>query len=332
MRISWLDTVRGICMLCVAMSHCGYNDSIIGACYISWFLPCFFVISGFLFKGESVSIIDLGHKLLKNLIIPYFLLGLTAILLTQDVWRGLIHGDSSALHMWFKSMFQGWVLWFLPCLLVTQVLFYVIVRLAKTEIRIVVYSLFISILALSLIDIFHILLPFHIDTGALCILFFCIGYIMRRRPSILKEIQSKIIIIIFLCIYIIGIAVWTNFFDYPVFTILAENKLGDIFAYLLMSISGSLIVISLCSRFNINNRFFSEVGKNSLFYYAFAYKTTKLTAIAILYCFPSLDAFLNSYHLVGVYGIFISLLGVALCIYPSILQQRFFPIMTGNKK
>ena len=73
-RLSWIDSARGLAIVCVYIYHTGYNTPY-HQVFDYFLIPIFFFISGYL-MNERKNIKQALVGLTKRMIIPYFLLGL----------------------------------------------------------------------------------------------------------------------------------------------------------------------------------------------------------------------------------------------------------------
>ncbi len=137
-RIPVIDIMRGLGIILVVMGHISCEPHL--SCWIySFHMPLFFFISGmsFFVAGKKMYI----WKQVKHLLIPYLFFSILSFV----YWRWFElpfreDTDVNAMEQFLNifiaksggnSFLYNVVLWFLPCLFVSNILFYVCWRLGK---------------------------------------------------------------------------------------------------------------------------------------------------------------------------------------------------------
>lgn len=137
-RIEWLDSLRGFAMFLVIVGHVSSVPASLGKWIYAFHMPLFFVIAGIVFRYEKyANLKECAIDKSKKLLIPYALLFIVNI----PFWyiNRKILDDSTATP---ADMLLGFVtanqkigamtsgaLWFLPCLFLASVLFWILIRL-----------------------------------------------------------------------------------------------------------------------------------------------------------------------------------------------------------
>ena len=93
-RIRWIDNARGICVFCVLLAHCKLEHTYLQMIYTPFFLALFFFLSGYLFNCHKDIKTDI-LKLVRNLIIPYFLLCFLLVFIGITQWQLRHHQQSN---------------------------------------------------------------------------------------------------------------------------------------------------------------------------------------------------------------------------------------------
>lgn len=151
-RITWVDSLKGIAMIFIYLGHLGEN---VGKTYLyvfSFHVPLFFFISGFFNKDvHELTFLKYLVKQLKNILLPYFVFCALNI-----VW--IMIDNNEGIDQFYKLIFQALngsridifapTLWFLPCLFVTKMLFYILNKTIKNIWLILIIVILISILRL----------------------------------------------------------------------------------------------------------------------------------------------------------------------------------------
>ena len=140
-RLRYLDAAKGwgICM--VVFGHITALGNPVDTWFSSYKLAIFFVVSGYLLCMRQTlmkyTITDYSKKQIKTLLIPYF--GYSALTLAYHIFVGVMKGKSWS-SIFHKVLEQAYAtcslrgisaLWFLPALLIGQMLFIAVMKSPK---------------------------------------------------------------------------------------------------------------------------------------------------------------------------------------------------------
>lgn len=164
-----------------------------------------------------------------------------------------------------RGTFLGGSLWFLPCLFVTEIIFYFIIKITKNNKVKILFSIAICALVGSIyFKCINKLLPWSVDAALTAIFFLGIGYLSKNTKKKFDKIVD-----IRIAILLLIINVCSTYFNYK---ILGSNvdlyacKQGNVLLYYIESISGIYMCISIKRLIKSSNILIS-IGKNSLIYY-----------------------------------------------------------------
>lgn len=142
-RLSWIDICRGIGILLVVYGHALDGNGLRYLIY-AFHMPLFFFLSGIVFhhkKYESFWIYL--KKDIRRILIPYLIFAFLSLLLWFFIGLPENHRTTSLFIYQFLSIFYGNgsgdglafnnLLWFLPCLFVTKLGFWVLTELIKNK-------------------------------------------------------------------------------------------------------------------------------------------------------------------------------------------------------
>ena len=133
-RIEWIDNCKGIAIFLVILGHTMRTD--LSHVYIYGFhMPLFFFLSGLVCDEKKFTWNSFLKSRFNTLVLPYIVFYLFTWLywllversfrpLNMEWWQpliGLIYGAQ-----WHEYMSVNGILWFLPCLFTTEVLFYAV--------------------------------------------------------------------------------------------------------------------------------------------------------------------------------------------------------------
>ena len=196
-RIAWVDTAKGIGILLVFLGHL-VETSWPGMWAYSFHLPLFFFLSGFLFTVKD-SFGKFFKKKAKSILLPYVSLGII-ICFFAALWDTLF--ATSVLHPSFLTTFLKNIfymviqnrfatLWYLAVLFWINLVMYLLVRYIKNT----WISGGIVVILLCLGNIYYkkggVSLPWNVDTVAMALPFFFIGYLFQKYPVLQKPFVSK---------------------------------------------------------------------------------------------------------------------------------------------
>ena len=182
-RLSWLDVLKGIGIILVAIGHI-YSNRIVFNWLYSFHMPLFFLAAGWVYKEKSV-LTDIKRRI-QTIVVPYFSFGLLVLLYWQVIERRFRNSDMSFMDS-LLGLFSGCYdnldfnvhLWFLPCFFVTVALFNILVNLGGRKIAYVVSAL------MSLIYVVLPMpeLPWGINRVFKYIGFYAVGVFLAGRET-----------------------------------------------------------------------------------------------------------------------------------------------------
>lgn len=282
-RIEWVDTLKGFAICFMLIGHrIGSQGEGLSLAFLVWIcsfhMPLFFFLAGYTFNVERYNgkkgFIDFLCKKIKTLLVPMVCFSVFSIcfelfyygiiLKSIDGYDTLINGLTGIIVQGRQIEF-GSCYWFLPCIFISEVLFYSIVKILKNQvIPILLTSLFFCIIGYIWIIRIGILLPWCLETSFVTIVFLCIGYITRKKNVVDKIANKYGIGIIMFCLNIV--------FTYANYSILGKyidlhlDKLGNIVYFLGQTLTGIFLWVLLFSNCN-KLKCIQYIGKNSLIYY-----------------------------------------------------------------
>ena len=245
--------------------HCGNpTDNNFKIIISAFFMSVFFVICGILIylkyptgiNKEEISIYV--KKKIKQLMIPYFVFGFVLILFFQGLH--VIAGESlDMMHMTFKLIsLQGIEsMWFLPCYMISEMLFVLLVCKLKDSFQLIFMSLLfiivavVDILGMPEIWIYRVLMKVIIGT-----IFIYAGYIIAKYKIITRlSIPSVCIMSIIFSIS----AVRNGFIG------IGALNLSNVFLFFINGIAISIIVLFLGKKLSsFQLKYLTKFGKNTI--------------------------------------------------------------------
>lgn len=130
--IVWINTGRGICMLCVFIAHCNfyYLNNLLPIIFVfrPFYISFFFFLSGFLML-KDLSKFSFKRKI-KN--IMYKLLW-PVLLYPTLIWipKSLVHGRDVRIETYLLDLLGGTASWFVAALIVAQIILIIAIYMAQ---------------------------------------------------------------------------------------------------------------------------------------------------------------------------------------------------------
>lgn len=272
-RISFIDVAKFIGIFAIYLGH--LNDSLSKQFIFTFHVPLFFLISGCmetLNKEEKFS--KYLFKKIKSILIPFFIFSMLSLIINvinnNTSIKDVIHLIRLILCGNIRGSAVASSLWFLSCLFVMEILFFII---KKIKIKSVIFSicLILFIVANTLIKPSPLTLPhfiYNIDSALYYIIYYAIGYISFPYIQKLFNLDKLRYRIIFTITGIITLI-------YSIFLFLDKNYL-DVFRYILPDILYDIIgpvitaliviwLVLIISKVFEDNRQLNNIGRETLY-------------------------------------------------------------------
>lgn len=181
-RIEWIDMARGILFIFVIICHSRLAPLWLKYVYEPFFLTGFFFLSGYLYKQRELK--EKFKSIFNGLLIPFILYsftwGLIALAQTKQV--------TIALSSVVDNLCGGDTIWFIPCLLLVEILYVLLHAICRQKI-------FVLALVLSIVG-FYTTTSLGISRGIWCwetallgLGFYALGGIGKKFIS--KTVEGK---------------------------------------------------------------------------------------------------------------------------------------------
>lgn len=266
-RIDYLDIARGIAIILMVIGHAvsGYKRAII----FSFHMPLFIIISGFFYKsGRNIK--EEIKNILKKLIIPYIV-----SIIVVHIAKIFIIGENFNILNILKQIVLAYsnkrtflqdvetvgVLWFIPFLAICKIVFWCINKISKNNEGIKACLCLICSMIGILLAKMEIYLPWSFDIVLASIVFYYIGYLMKKYEILEKILSNNKLLLCILILYIVGIQ-----FGYVE---LAIRKYPFGLVCYITAISGTIIVFKLSKIIESLSKTMTRIlcwyGKNSMY-------------------------------------------------------------------
>lgn len=256
-RKAWIDALRAIAIIFVIYGH---SVKTLPAFFIITSpikMPLFFAVSGYLLRPNK-EWIKFFDSLIKRVIVPWFVLGLVV-----EVLRVPNRGIGYLLD-YFLKMLSGEVLWFMPCFVLAEILFFCIIKILKRPYRIFIASFISSLLGLWLSSMD--LLDYAMINRSLVVqVFFFLGYYFHEKESFFTSIRwwwLACAALLYFALCIVSMYVFPG----KILDVHLNRYYNIPFCFLLISI-GCLSLFSIFSRGEVRLPLLSFIGQNTLILY-----------------------------------------------------------------
>lgn len=196
-RISYIDTAKCISILLVVLWHYTSNANVefwSKPGLLIFRMPLFTFISGLFFKDND-SVLNFIKRKANSLLIPFAFFYLLISFLLANIAAVKNFGWSAFKLelLWAFLLEKGFwdiPLWFLWCLFLVNVVFYIICTIAKRKRNYYAFIIAISLIICGTIgyscSYWHINILANIDSAFSLVPFFGLGFLMNRYTNILK--------------------------------------------------------------------------------------------------------------------------------------------------
>lgn len=332
LRIKSIDIAKGIGILLIIIGHVSENNYINFFTY-SFDVPLFFFLSGYLYKNTLQPMVYIKKKVGK-ILVPYIMFGLISYLYWVLIERNLRNQTVSPIDALINlfiaqpgenSYIFNVALWFLPCLFITDILFYFLKRKLKKDKILAVFVISFSTIGYIYTKLDFIRLPLCIDISFMAIVFYFLGYMWKNKWEVIfKEKVKKYllnIIIVGICMILTIIVSQINH-GMNMF----EGNYNNYFLMYLCAIAGTLMVY-LISKIISQNKILEFLGRNSLIIMCI-HEPIKRIVIEVIHRISNIQV-----DILRMNAIFIILITICiiLVMLPIILViNKFFPLLIGK--
>lgn len=257
-RLIQFDSAKGLAIFSVVLIHLnnflGIQNHLMAHIIVSYYMPIFFLISGFFGYKSEISGYSLLLKRFKELILPYLTIGILINLLACKLFE-LSFFD----HYLFDESKGGF--WFLLVLFFFYILYFTARKLSKSNDNMM----------------FAILLIFYVISFVVCAFSSQYYYSLLSLPSIRKYLPFFIVGLFLRKIYYKHSLFSNTFFFiscilYGITILLPFDKtyLGQM-VWSVCALSGSVLILNIFKRYRLPNKPFASMGQFSLTIYIYHY-------------------------------------------------------------
>lgn len=275
--LSYVNVIKGIAILTVLVGHTSCPAWMAKLVY-TFHMPLFFAVTGYLYNDKKWNgqFRKFVKKRAETYLIPYFLVCIGILCLNQFEYRVVDHRADAWELLWkniygifySKALSEYMIncvpLWYLTCIFVSSVIFYLVIQLKeKFGSEVFILSAVCMVCANCMIIGKGIeAFPWHVDTALFATTFMMLGYAIRKmggleRLSMRKVIAGGVIGVIFSVIN-------------PNYVHFLTNRYGCIF-FMYIGATAMIAIIWEISRRIDHSRILEFFGKNSLVIFCLNY-------------------------------------------------------------
>lgn len=312
-RKSYIDGLRGLAMLVVVYGHSLLRN--LDADYSIYFVfsnplnvALFFTISGYLFSLKDGNQIKFFKHIFLRLVVPWLVLGLFPYVNIIHSLLRLISGES---------------LWFMPAIIIAEVLFFYINKFAKSDKHVIIFGLMVSLLGLVFYRIEW--LNYAMINRAMTIQWlFVLGFVIKIKEGIITDLINRRIIPFLILYIVLGVA----------FVICYPGGHYDLHynRYYFIPLSWNIIILGIVVVFtffhDLNNvpNWLVLIGQNTLIIYLLHGRI----AYCLKYFFSFIYFEIKNYYLI--YAVIETGVVCMACIVLGLLANKYFPEIVGLKR
>lgn len=319
-RISWIDTAKAVAIILVGIGHYSCPKSLMAFIY-SFHMPLFFILAGVTLNTHKYSFKEFLLKKIKTLVLPWCI-AVVVYAIFQNTC--LAFGISGVRIPWINiipRIFLHYrvgaydpVYWFIPCLFITQLLLYWILKLCKTKKRMIILTIICLLVSVGYYYGIGKILIWEIDLIPLTAFYICVGMVGKEWIGNALENYGNIKLVgIGILSMVLGSAFcFLNFhFTGSIFAI-SDVEYGNMCLAVMASLGCSVGVIILCKY--ISCGLLKYIGKNSLYFYLLQPFAYKIADMALCICLPFYVYAGNALNLILLHiGANILIIGYVLC-------------------
>lgn len=314
-RLDWIDALRALAIVLVIIGHCAPD------CYIYFLLtsplkmPLFFVITGFVFNPKDGRVVPFLKNLFVKIVIPWLILGLLPIAITVPI-KGI-----DWFFQYFLQMLSGESIWFMPCLIYAEIIWFFCRKYAKNNSQIIIASVFFAIVGLIL-AFYHILDYGMINRAFVVQLFLSFGFIFRTYIYRIKEVKS-IYVLVLVAIYFVLIG--GSYIFYPGESIdVHTNYYYNLVLCMTLIAVACCIAVMIVSRLKRIPKSISFLGQNTLLLYIWSpYVILMCHKIETMVGIENVNSF--------TIAVMTSIVTCSICCVISIAVNKYVPFIVGKK-
>lgn len=273
-RIEWIDVLKGVAIILVYLGHSLFPQTLRVLIY-AFHMPLFFFLSG-ITLNVNVDIRTFAKKRIKGILVPLVWFSLIDIVLHRIIYQYFI-GHNIALGealslipgivLQLGQGYFGRVLWFFPCLFVSEFLIYFICKLS--QIKQIIIIILGTIISFAWTYFIGVHLPWCLDIAFIAAIFIYLGRICYINNNFFEKITKKWLFIPYMIVLVVVALCNAKYYIGGDTVNMAFSIYGNCILFLIGSLSGILMGVSIFKNMKPKCKHLRYIGQNSIIYYGF---------------------------------------------------------------
>ena len=272
-RVEWIDIFKLLGIIAIFCGHLGYNTGGLHDFVFLYHVPLFFFASGiFAYRLEESDIWQIIKKKWEQIIMPYLffvVISMVVIILTTNEDCRTYLGYAKQFVFGIRNQMYASSLWFLPCIFCMSILFYIIRRIFKKRIFILIVSTVLWLIALFVFPNRPDVTPswiFNIDSACYYLIYYITGYLLHEKlTEDCQEVskRNKVFVLIGSAIltgYVLLVYVQQDFIG----TILCRDIIGMQYVYPVLRTFLLILFNIILAKLMVNVGNMHKLGAQSL--------------------------------------------------------------------
>ncbi|QQE80941.1 acyltransferase family protein [Alicyclobacillus sp. SO9] len=260
-RVTWIDVCKGIAILLVILGHTTIPPRTYNYIY-SFHMPLFFMLSGYLFSMSRHSeFMPFLKSRVKSLVIPYFSFGIISIIaidlasvVDPAKYGHTLSGQLTQLVLSRRDQIGFNIpLWFLTCLFVIEIVYYVLRRYIKNDLLLLAVLLLVGFYGFKTQNSPWV---WSANVALYFMLFYGVGNIVRERSITLHKST-------WFSLVAVSVATNVSIFVFPSLIQFGSTYLAHYIVANLAAAAGIITAVSI-SKLVGSSRVFTYLGRNTL--------------------------------------------------------------------
>lgn len=276
-RKSWIDIAKGILILLVCLVHVSGNAhdyvhthlfDFVGKyafLYVSWYLPAFFIITGFC-SNFTIPFETFFVKNFKSLVVPNILIGVIFSSWLNDFFSPTGISYVNFLDFDYRTIFLFGGPWFLMALFIDKLLIYLLLKYVRCQ-NLWKFAILILLMLLGTVFYNRQILPnyFYFQHALISAPFLFLGTMLRNFQSIK---YNKVYVVTFWVAILTGTLLFMKLLHIP-YPYVAGNIgmfWGNFWLCIIIGVLGTLALFSVCIKVG-HCRWLEFLGRHTLTIY-----------------------------------------------------------------
>lgn len=336
-RILWVDYAKFFAIFGVALVHTAIPVDAKTFIYV-WLIPLFFFLSG-IFSKRYADYPSFFKNAGLRILIPYLTFNIATYLFWWLIGRKFGDDANSTTAFWQPllgviygsghSIIHYVPLWFLPCLFMTENIYFLIQKYSKSLKIKLIYVLGISIIAWLNYRFNPYLLPWGLGSAFSMIIFYSLGNIASKRifQQSNNSLSNNLLLFFATATSMVFLYLWL-----PVNNLImvVDNEYGNYFLFLIGALVGISSIVAFCKLLEnicFPLTFLLFVGRNTLIVLGFhLIAMSFIKAIALFLLRLPLSVFEQTFG-----AIILALGSIIFCVPVILIVNKYFPWFIGKK-